>query len=101
MPTTSVGLRRFAKSVYMSLPLKQEIFSLLRKYWTPPSSVYRHMYFRGVFEVPVDGASFKIHHYGYDVENTIFWAGLLGSWEKISMQAWIPLCRQSTVIFDI
>lgn len=52
--------------------------------------------------MPVNNTeSFKINHYGYQVENEIFWAGLTGGWEKESLRLWIKLCEQSDIIFDV
>lgn len=55
-----------------------------------------------MFKVPVEESkSFKIKHYGYQVENDIFWAGLTTGWEKESLKLWINLCKNSDVILDI
>jgi FkbM family methyltransferase len=40
-------------------------------------------------------------HYGYQIENEIFWSGLISGWEKKSIHLWIELCKQSDIIFDI
>jgi FkbM family methyltransferase len=44
---------------------------------------------------------FKIKHYGYEIENEIFWAGLTNGWEKESIKLWMKLCETSEIIFDI
>ncbi|HLF45337.1 MAG TPA: FkbM family methyltransferase [Chitinophagaceae bacterium] len=36
-----------------------------------------------------------------EIENDIFWKGLTGGWEKISMQLWIQLSRKANIILDI
>ena len=92
---------RRLKSIYMALPFKQHIFSILRSILVPPPSIYRHLYFRGKFKVGVGNKHFLINHYGFEVETSIFWRGLTGGWEKISLSAWIKLCKCSSVIFDI
>lgn len=95
-------MKKILKRIYTLIPFKQEIFTLLKKVWTPKESVYRHLYFKGVFTVPIDkNHSFKIKHYGYLVENEIFWAGLTNGWEKESLKLWIKLCETSDVILDI
>jgi FkbM family methyltransferase len=38
---------------------------------------------------------------GYDVENTLFWAGVKGCWEKVSVDIWIKLCSRANIIMDI
>ena len=45
--------------------------------------------------------SFNIIHFGTEIENDIFWKGLTGGWEKISMKLWMQLCRKAKVILDI
>lgn len=45
--------------------------------------------------------AFKIKHYGYQIENEIFWAGLTEGWEKESIKLWVQLCKTSDVIIDI
>lgn len=89
------------KRLYNYIPFKQTIFKALKKVWQPKESVYRHLHFTGIIDIPVAGREFKMHHYGYEVENEIFWAGLLGNWEKVSLGLWIKLCKNSDVIFDI
>jgi FkbM family methyltransferase len=95
-------MKKLLKALYHVIPFKRELFLLLRKVWRPQESIYKHLHFIGVISVPVDNTrSFKIKHYGYQVENEIFWAGLTGGWEKESLKLWIRLCAQSSVIFDI
>lgn len=89
------------KTIYRAIPFKKETFSFLRRIGTPPESLYRHLYFNGVIKVNIDHEhSFKIIHYGYRLENELFWKGLYG-WEKYSMKLWASLCKDSKVIFDI
>jgi FkbM family methyltransferase len=45
--------------------------------------------------------SFRINHYGYQIENEVFWRGLSNSWERESMKLWLKLCASSQVILDI
>jgi FkbM family methyltransferase len=82
--------------------MKQELFTLLKKVYQPPPNVYRHLYFEGIISVPVDGeVSFKMKHYGYQVENEVFWDGLTGRFEKESISLWIELCKRSKTIIDV
>jgi FkbM family methyltransferase len=94
-------LRRTLKSFYMAIPLKKQIFSVIRTFWTPPPSIYRYLYFRDKFRIDVGQRCFYMNHYGYDIETSIFWKGLTGGWEKISLSLWIQLCKQSNIILDI
>lgn len=83
------------------MPFKAFIFKCARIF-NLPESVYRHLYFKGVFDVKIEeGKTFQINHFGFQVENDIFWSGLFGRWEKDSLLLWSRLCEKSDVIFDI
>jgi FkbM family methyltransferase len=95
-------VKKFLRSVYKVLPFKKYFFILLKKIWQPPESVYRHLFFKGIIQVKLpEKKFFKVKHYGYQVENDIFWTGILGSWEKHSLDIWMRLCKPATVILDI
>ncbi len=95
-------MKAILKSLYHLIPCKKEIFTVLKKLWVPPVSIYQHLYFNGTITVPVAGLqSFKMVHYGHEIENNLFWSGLFNSWEKISLRIWTALSAESTVIFDI
>jgi FkbM family methyltransferase len=95
-------VKRILKKIYRLLPFKKEVYSFLKLFWTPPHTVYKHLHFTGVFKVRVaDNNSFRIRHYGNDIENEIFWKGLTGGWEKKSMKLWMQLCKEAKVIMDI
>ena len=40
-------------------------------------------------------------HYGYLVENEIFWKGIYGGWEKESLKIWNELSKSARIIFDV
>lgn len=89
------------KALYKSLPLKKEIFQVL-KIFNLPRSVYQHLHFTGPFKVKIDSNHyFKMMHYGYSIENELFWSGLEGDFEAYSLKLWSKLCQKSNVIFDI
>jgi len=95
-------MRAIIKKIYGLIPFKKQIFILLKKFWSPRPSIYQHLHFKGVIKVPLkDGNDFKIRHYGYQVENDIFWSGLAGKWEKFSIETWTTLSKNSEVIFDV
>lgn len=95
-------MKRLFKDIYNNLPFKREFFYVIRAVWKPKESVFRHLKFKGVFSVPVGKAGkFKIKHYGYQVENEIFWKGLTNGWEKESIKLWIKLCEKAGTIIDI
>src|SRR6187402_3175387 len=95
-------MKKLLKAIYSLVPFKKEIYSVLKVVWTPSESIFRHLHFKGIFTVKVnDSKSFKIHHFGYLIENKIFWKGLNDSWEKESLKLWMKLCETSHSILDI
>jgi FkbM family methyltransferase len=86
--------------VYAGVPFKREVFSLLRP-MHPPQRLYQHLHFKGVIRVPVEqSGSFKVQHWGYIIENELFWRGLDG-WERVSLALWTQLCRDATRVIDV
>ena len=95
-------MKQLIKGVYKCFPFKKEIFSVIRKIWTPSEKIYKHLYFKGAFSIPVKNhPSFKMMHYGYQLENDIFWAGINGNWEKHSLKIWQKLSEIADVVFDV
>jgi precorrin-6B methylase 2 len=45
--------------------------------------------------------SFRLIHYGEEIENDFFWEGLPGRREKISMGLWMRLVPKAEVILDV
>jgi FkbM family methyltransferase len=95
-------MKALFKKTYNLLPFKKELFSLLKSVWTPSESIYRHLHFKDVFTVKIDSTNkFKMKHYGFQLENAIFWSGLTEGWEKESIKLWIALCKDAEVIVDV
>ena len=95
-------LKKAIKSLYAALPFKRPVFEVVKKIYKPTPGIYQHLYFNDVFTVAVtDKETFKIRHYGFEIENELFWAGIKDGWEKVSTGLWIKLCRESEVIIDI
>ena len=78
-------MRQTIKKIYASVPLKRQAFEVLRRFYTPPEALYKHLHFKGDFSTSIDGKSFRMRHYGYEIENNVFWAGLRGGWERVTM----------------
>lgn len=93
-------MKQILKFFYKSIPFKKNIFYLL-KWMKLPDTITKHLYFEDVFKVKCDENYFLIKHYGFQLENEIFWKGLSNGWEKISVELWIELSRKSSIIFDI
>lgn len=95
-------LRNSLSLLYSILPFKSTIFKLVRLIHSPNQNIYKHLHFKGKYTVKINSkSSFNINHFGYQVENDIFWSGLYGSWEKDSLRIWTKLCQNSKVVFDI
>ncbi|MCB9173002.1 MAG: FkbM family methyltransferase [Flavobacteriales bacterium] len=94
-------MKQILKFIYKNIPFKTVVFKGVRMFRLP-ESIYKHLYFKGVFRVKIKrDQTFQINHYGFQVENDIFWSGLFGRWEKDSLLLWSRLCEKSDVIFDI
>ena len=89
------------RNLYRMIPGKQLAFEGLRVFWSPPAKVYKHLSFKGRFRVPVELGSFQMQHYGFELENCIFWSGVTGDWEGQSIKIWIELTRHFEVIYDV
>jgi hypothetical protein len=72
-------MKKVFKYLYSLIPFKVQLFTVIRNIFHPGEKLYRHLHFNGIFKVSVKkNASFLIRHYGYQVENDIFWMGLTG-----------------------
>lgn len=95
-------MKRILKTLYQIIPFKRDFYRILKKLWTPPKAIYKHLHFNGIITIRIDeNHDFRLRHFGYQIENEVFWKGLTGGWEKISMGLWIKLCKNAKVIFDI
>ena len=93
-------MKKAFKAIYNSIPGKKYLFRILRVF-PVPHSLYQHLYFKDVFKVKFNNHQFLIEHFGFQIENEIFWSGLTNGWEKISMQLWIELCKDADTVIDI
>lgn len=89
------------KNLYSLLPFKQQLFSVVRKMVVLPNSISKHLYFNGIVSFKVNDRIVRMNQKGYDVENTLFWRGTKGCWEKVSVGIWIRLSGVSKMIFDV
>ena len=94
-------MKKLFKILFSLIPFKKELFFLVKKVWSPPVSIYQHLYFNGIFKVKVETENFKIQHDGHTIENELFWTGIDNCWEKNSLKIWKDLAKNSKVIFDI
>lgn len=95
-------IKQIIKLIYDIIPGKKFLYTTLKFFWIPPQSIYQHLHFKDTIRIPVNiNCSFQIKHYGYKIENEIFWAGITNSFEKESLKLWIKLCEDAKVILDI
>ncbi len=67
-----------------------------------PKRLYRHLALQGDFAVAVEaGISFRLRHYGYSVENDLYWSGWGRGNEPWSERVWLEICRDAEVIIDV
>lgn len=94
-------IKSLLREVYQKIPFKKNLFLLIKGFIELPPEIYRRLYFEDEFLVKVEDKSFRIHNGRQLVENEIFWKGLFGSWEKMSLYLWAELSKRSEVILDI
>jgi len=71
-------VKSFFKRLYLSIPFKKQIFIIFKPF-NLPHSITKHLYFKSNFRVKIDkNHSFKMRHYGYQLENELFWYGKYG-----------------------
>lgn len=93
--------KKIGKLIYSCIPFKRTLFLIIKRALKVPQNIYKHLYFKGVFNVKVHDKSFKLYHFGYEIENKIFWTGLDGDWERVSILLWIKLCKISNFVMDV
>jgi FkbM family methyltransferase len=95
-------VKELVKRLYKLIPFKRELFLIVRSLVKPSERIYKHLHFQGAFKVRVDDShAFLLKHYGYQIENEIFWEGLAGGWERVSFGLWIKLAAEAKVVFDV
>jgi FkbM family methyltransferase len=95
-------MKMILKFAYKLIPFKKEMYNALKLFWTPKESIYKHLHFKGPFDVVINKTKkFIIYNNNSQIENEIFWEGLTGKWEKESLKLWINLCKNAQSIIDI
>ena len=94
-------IKRAIKTCYGFIPLKKQIFNIIKKLNIPIGILYKHLQFKGNITVRVEDKSFYMYHNGGAIENEVYWQGLGNSWEEETIWLWIKLCKSSKTIFDI
>jgi FkbM family methyltransferase len=98
----SPKLRGLIEQVYAQVPLKRPVFEVLRRTVRLPRNLTWHLRFRGTFTVKIDSChQFRLQHWGYMVENDLFWNGFGNGYEGTSLQIWRRLAPHAHVILDV
>lgn len=96
------SFKKTLRHAYRSLPFKGAVYGTIRGRLPLPERVYRHLHFTGVVEIPINAERlFRIRHYGFQVENDLYWTGFGNGWEGTSLRLWVRLAREARIIFDI
>jgi FkbM family methyltransferase len=93
--------RRAVKAIYRAVPLKQPLFTALRRF-PVPTRLMRHLRFEGIIDVAIDADhSFRMLNSATFVENDLFWLGYGKGWEGASLRIWRRLAPRARTILDI
>ncbi|MCH2214323.1 MAG: FkbM family methyltransferase [Flavobacteriales bacterium] len=93
-------MKKLFKRVYSAVPFKHFVFKQLRKLRLS-EKVYKHLHFTAPIRIKYKKADFVMFHYGYRVENDLFWAGYGNSWEGNSLKIWYKLVNMHHKVADI
>ena len=95
-------MKRILWKIYLLIPFKKYVYLILKLFYKPPEKIAQYLQFVGNINIKIDSQhNFKMRHYGYQLENEIFWNGLFNGWEKFSIRLWYELCKESKNVFDI
>lgn len=95
-------LKKTIKYFIRRLPFMKLLLQGIKKIYMPSMEVRNKLSFIGQFDLKLnENQILKLNHYGFIIENEMFWKGLASEWEQVSLKTWIKLSRKSTVIFDI
>ena len=89
------------KKIYDLLPFKKQFFTGVKYFVTPPKRITQHLHFKAKIKIKTENNFFVMQHYGYIIENELFWHGIENAWERTSFKLWKRFCAEANVIFDI
>lgn len=98
----SPRIRSLIQQAYAQVPLKRPVFEVVRRTIRLPRRLTSHLYFQGPFTVTIDRFHrFQLEHWGYTMENDLFWNGFGNGYEGTSLQLWRRLAPHANVILDV
>ena len=89
------------RTIYTRVPFKKQLFSALRRFVRPPKTIYQHLHFEGIINVPLGNTAFHMWNYGFQIENDLFWAGYGNGWEGTSLRLWARLVGGCRTVVDV
>ncbi len=95
-------MKRIIRKIYSLLPFKKATFTFLKWFLRPSTRIHKHLHFHGTISIKIPGEQkhFMMDHFGYELENDLFWNGLEHSREKVSVGIWLKLCKNANTIID-
>ena len=87
--------------MYEALPFKRALYVLLRRLWTPKPGITQHLYCEGAFDLRIEGERVRLTNHNSPHETALFWHGVDGWQERVSLRYWTLLCKRSFVIVDV
>lgn len=95
-------MRKLIKNILRTIPFKKQLYTVIKNIFHPNERIFKHLHFKGVFKISISkGKTFKMMHYGYQIENELFWSGIENGWEKETLGIWLKLSAISPTILDI
>src|ERR1051326_3413102 len=95
-------MKKYLKYFYNIIPFKKEIFTVVKHFWSPSKKISQHLHFKSKLKIKIDKqSSFNLYHYGYMIENELFWHGIDNAWEKVSFRLWKMLSETADIVLDI
>jgi len=93
-------MNKIVKKLYYLLPFKREIYSLLRKVYSPGTSLAGYLKFTGSFVFVIEKVSFRIYNRNLTIPTLLFWKGING-YEPLTLITWMKLSEQASIVFDV
>ena len=100
--SSSASPHRAIRRLLEPLRFHPAFFQAVRTIFHPSSAIYAHLHFYGPILVQVTNqASFIVNHYGYHVENDLFWAGYGRGYEGLELRLWRALVPEAQFVADV
>lgn len=91
---------KFFKKIYYQLPLKREIFTVVKWFYTPSKKTALYLKFDGKINVNIGNKNYRFLNKNTAIETLLFWRGI-ESHEPLSVRVWTSLVSDSKTVLDI